>query len=110
MIKAFSQFRLWCHLAVKLNRWPYLLHPPSSKRVGDLGLGIMVYLTCTVIGLCRQGEINMDLSGCKVRLYTQTSNLTALFSTLFSHRLERKETDWHNFHFHFTGADIILLN
>ena len=62
---------------MKLNRWPYLLYPPSSKRVGDLGLGIMVYLTCIVIGLCRQGEINMDLSGWKC-VYTRWRPISLL--------------------------------
>ena len=76
-----SQFRWSHHWAVTLSLWPCLLYSSTlvgrgrkknpwhcSKRVGDVGPDVMVYLTRAVIGLGGRGVIkNTDWSwsGCK---------------------------------------------
>ena len=113
-LKPLSQFRRSRHWAVTLRRWPCLLHPYTSvgrgrettlwhcsKWVDDVGRGVLVYLTCAFISLGGRGEISMDWSSCKVRLYMLTSDLTSLVAQQFSHWLQVRKvgTPCHHRHF-----------
>ena len=97
-----SQFRWSHHWAVTLSRWPCLLYSSASvgrgrkknpwhcsKRVGDVGPDVMVYLTCAVIGLGGRGVIKTWTEvAARVRLYMLTSDLTSLVPPQFSHWLQ----------------------
>ena len=87
------------HRAVTLSRWPCLLHPSTpvgrghcSKRVGDVGPDVMVYLTCAVIGLGGRGVIiTWTEVAARVRLHMLMSDLTSLVPPQFSHWLQVRE-------------------
>ena len=60
-----------------------------SKRVGDVGPDVMVYLTCAIIGLGGRGVIKTWTEvAARVRLYMLTSDLTSLVPPQFSHWLQ----------------------
>ena len=61
----------------------------------------MVYLTCSIIGLGRQGVIKTWTEvDARVRLYMLTSDLTSLFPPQFSHWLQVRKVGTAYLFFH----------
>ena len=109
-----SQLRWSHHWAVTLSRWPCLLYSSTSvgrglkkkpwhcsKRVGDVGPDVMVYLTCAVIGLGGRGVIkNTDWSwsGCKsAPLHADVRSHLSGSSAI--QPLASSEESWHRIYF-----------